>query len=144
MRIVMLVLGVVLFLAISGLLARFLTTENLEREDDLALLTAQASGNAKGMLALLSGCERRASCMATVEADASRLRRPGQVKILSLTSATAYTLTGGEGKTRIAWTVIGQLPVVQCVQVRREGSFISGISVKLLSVSRPIPKERSC
>lgn len=143
-RIALLAIAVLLFLAISGLLARFLTTENLEREDDLALIKAQASGDAKGMLAQLSGCGRSVSCLATVDANARSLRRFGQVKILSLTSATAYTLTGAQGKTRLAWTVIGQLPVVQCVEVRREGNFLAGISVKLLSVSRPISKEGTC
>ena len=41
-RIVLIALGVLLFLAISGVLARFLSTENVERDDDLALIEAQA------------------------------------------------------------------------------------------------------
>src|SRR5207302_1509932 len=101
--------------------------------------------------ALLSG--RRASHAAdtgapsvptAVRANASRLRRPGAVKILSLKSATAYSLSGARGKTRLAWTVIGRLPVVQCVEVRRTGSFLSGITVTLLSISAPIAGEADC
>ena len=75
---------------------------------------------------------------------ARRLRRPGAVKILSLKSRTAYSLTGAKGKTRLAWTVIGRLPVVQCVEVRRTGNPIAGIHIALLSLSAPIPNEADC
>ena len=40
--------------------------------------------------------------------------------------------------------MIGKLPVVQCVQVRRTGNFLTGIHVHLLSISRPIPNEDDC
>ncbi len=137
-------LAVVLFLLVSFLLARFLQTENVERDEVLAVLAAQAQGNASGMLAKLDGCSVRARCSATVRADAASLRRAGSVKILSLSSRTAYSLTGSTGATRVAWTVIGRLPVVQCVQVKRGGTFLGGISVKLLSISAPIPNEADC
>jgi len=143
-RIALIALAVVLFLALSGVLARFLTVENLERDEELALLQAQARGNASGMLAHLHGCRQDPSCVATVQADARTLRRPGAVKIVMLTSPTAYSLGGATGTTRLAWTVIGQFPVVQCVRVRREGSFLAGISLKLLSVSAPIAKTAEC
>lgn len=133
-----------LFLVISGELARFLSTENSERSDEEALIEAQARGDVNGMLKQLSGCSRSASCVATVRANASSLRRTGAVKILSLKSSTAYSLTGATGKTRLAWTVIGRLPVVQCVEVRRTGSFLSGINVTLLSLSAPISNEADC
>lgn len=137
-------MSVLVFLVISGLLARFLSTENSERSDEEALLQAQARGDVRGMLSQLSGCRESPSCVATVRTNASSLRRSGAVKILSLKSSTAYSLTGATGKTRLAWTVIGRLPVVQCVQVRRTGSFLSGISVTLLSLSAPIPNEGDC
>jgi hypothetical protein len=138
--------AVVLFLAVSGLLARFLSVENAERDDDLALIEAEARGDVSGMLDKLSGCRRRPSCVGAVRANASnpRLRRAGEVKILSLTSSTAYSLGGASGKTRLAWTVIGKLPVVQCIEVRRSGNFISGIDITLLSLSAPIPGEADC
>jgi hypothetical protein len=136
----------VLFLAVSFLLARFLSTENTERDADLALIQAQARGDVAGMLAQLSGCRASASCLALVRANAAnpRLRRPGAVKILSLKSSTAYSLTGASGKTRLAWTVIGRLPVVQCIQVRRSGNFFKGVTVTLLSLSAPISNEADC
>ena len=76
--------------------------------------------------------------------NASRLRRAGAVEIVSLKSATAYSLTGSTGKTRLAWTVIGRLPVVQCVDVRRTGNFLAGIHVQLIGLSRPIDNEGIC
>jgi hypothetical protein len=138
--------AVVLFVAVSFLLARFLSTENTERDDELALIQAQAKGDVPGMLALLSGCRERPSCVALVRTNASnpRLRRAGAVKILSIKSSTAYALTSTSGKTRLAWTVIGKLPVVQCVQVRRTGNFVEGMTISLLSLSAPIPNEADC
>jgi hypothetical protein len=137
-------LGLALFVAISLLLARFLATENAERDAILAVLRAQAAGDARAMLSKLDGCAAKQSCAAVVRADAASLRRHGAVKILLLNSKTAYSLGGSTGKTRVAWTVIGQLSVVQCVQVRRTGSFLTGMSVKLLSISARIPGESGC
>jgi hypothetical protein len=136
----------VLFLAISAGLARFLTTDNLERERDVALIQAEARGDALRMIELLHGCAKRPSCVATARQNAAdpRLRRGGDVKILSLASATANSPTGATGKTRVAWTVLGSTPVVQCVQVRRSGNALTGVDVKLLSLSRPIPNEADC
>jgi hypothetical protein len=138
------VLVVALFFAISGLLARFLSVENVERDDVVALLQAQAAGDPGGMLAELSGCRASASCVSSVRRNAAALRRAGSVKILSLTSPTAYSLAGSSGRTRVAWTVIGRLPTVQCVTVKRTGNFLTGISVALLSLSAPIPNEADC
>jgi len=96
------------------------------------------------MLKLLSGCRERPGCVTSVQANASRLRRPGAVKILSLKSRTAYSLGASTGRTRLAWTVIGRLPVVQCIEVRRSGNVLAGINVSLLSLSPPIPNEADC
>jgi hypothetical protein len=139
-------LGVVLFLVISFFLARFLSVENSERDADLALIEAEARGDSSGMIRRLSGCSSSPACLASVRANVAnpRLRRAGGVKILQLTSSTAYSLTGATGRTRLAWTVIGQLPVVQCIGVRRTGNALSGIKVALTSLSPPIPNEADC
>jgi hypothetical protein len=136
----------VLFLAISAWLARFLTTDNLEREKDVALIRAEARGDAASMIAQLDNCRSTPSCVQTATQNAGdpRLRRAGEVKILSLTSATANSPSGATGRTRVAWTVLGQTPVVQCVEVRRTGNALTGVDVKLLSLSRPIPNEADC
>jgi hypothetical protein len=125
-------------------LARFLSTENVERDDLLGLLRAEAAGDEQGMLARLEGCRANPRCVASVRADAAALRRPGSVKILSLTSRTAYSLTGASGPTRVAWTVLGQLPTVQCAQVRRSGNALTGVSVTLVSIGAAIPNEGDC
>jgi hypothetical protein len=125
-------------------LARFFSVENAERDDEAALIEAEVRGDANGMLAKLSGCRESPSCVANVQANASKLRHAGSPKILSLKSSTAYSLTGASGKTRLAWTVIGRLPVVQCVEVRRSGNALTGIDVALLTLSVPISNEADC
>jgi hypothetical protein len=137
-------LGLLLFITISAILARWLSVENIERDDVLGVLQAQAAGNAPRALALLHGCAQAAPCARLVRAEATVLRRPGQVKILDLVSPTGYTLTGATGRTRVAWDVPGRLPVVQCVTVRRSGNIVTGISVTLLALSRPIPNTADC
>lgn len=137
---------VLLLVVVGGILARFLSADNVERDADLALVQAQAEGNVAGMLDQLSGCRESPSCLAVVKADASnpRLRRQGSVKILQLESPTADSPFGDTGKTRLAWTVIGTLPVVQCVDVRRTGNFLTGIHVQLTGLSAPISNEGIC
>jgi hypothetical protein len=145
-RTILIAIGALLFLAISAWLARFLTTDNLEREEDVALIRAEARGDAAAIISRLENCRASPSCVATARQNAAdpRLRTSGEVKILSLTSATANSPGGATGKTRVAWTVLGQTPVVQCVDVRRTGNALTGVDVKLLSLSRPIPNEADC
>jgi hypothetical protein len=135
---------VLLFLAISGLLARYFSVENVERDDELALIEAETRGDASGVIDGLSGCRSSPACVALARANADSLRRPGAVKILSLKSTNSHSLTSSTGTTRLAWTVIGRLPVVQCFRVRRGGNFFKGITVTLLSLSAPIPNEADC
>jgi len=137
-------LGVVVFLAISFELARWLSLENVERAEIVKLLKLETNGNRSGMLADLHDCTP--SCQADVRFDARHLKRPGTVQILADQSATAYALTSGHGFTRVAWkSSRQQLPVVQCVVVQRTGNPISGLTVTLLRVSRPIyPTTADC
>jgi hypothetical protein len=142
----LLAVAFVVVLVVGALLARFLSAENAERGDDAALVQAEARGDLAGMLAQLSGCRASPSCLATAKADASdpRVRRSGAVKILQLESPTADSMSGATGRTRLAWTVIGTSPVVQCVDVRRTGNFLSGIHVQLIGISAPISGEGAC
>jgi len=145
-RRVLIGLGAVVFLVVSAGLARWLSTEGRERGAVADLLAAQARGDAAGMLGLLDpACAREARCRAGVEANARRLRRPGETKIIAYESATGYALGEAEGRTRVAWTVLDEgLPVVQCVTVRRGGSALSGRTVTLLAISAPVGNEASC
>jgi beta-lactamase class A len=136
-------LGAIVFLAISFLLARYLSTENRERDAVYALLRDQARGDAQAMLRRLDGCDAR--CRANVEADARRLKRAGDVKILAYGSATSYALGHAEGPTRVAWTIVNkQLPVVQCVQVERTGNVLAGATINLRRLSVPIDRQGTC
>jgi hypothetical protein len=135
--------GALVFLAISFELARYLTTENRERDAVYTLLQAQARGDAREMLSQLSACDPR--CRAAVAANAHRLRRAGKVRILAYDSATAYALGRATGPTRVAWTIIDrQLPVVQCVGVQRDGNVLAGRTIRLLRLSPPIDRQGTC
>jgi hypothetical protein len=141
-RITLIATVVVAFALISAILARWLQLENVERDDVLSLLRAQATGNAQSVLAKLHGCD--AACRAAVARDVATLRGPGNVQILARNSGTAYTLTTRTAQTRIAWKLPHRLPVVQCVLIRRKGNAVTGLSVTLLSLSAPIPSEADC
>lgn len=144
-RIALIACAALLFLAISFELARWLSTENRERDDVYALLSAQARGDLGGMLGRLDGCARRPACRATQARNARRLRRPGAVKIIAYDSATSYALGAATGLTRVAWTVIGRgLPVVQCVRVHRGGTALAGRSITLTGLSAPIGNQATC
>jgi hypothetical protein len=135
--------GVVLFLGVSFVLARYLNTENRERDAVYALLKDQARGDVPAMVKRLDDCDAR--CRAAAAANARRLARPGEVKILAYTSSTSYALGSQTGPTRVAWTIINrQLPVVQCVEVQRSGSVLTGLAINLRRLSVPIDRQGSC
>jgi hypothetical protein len=138
------VLGVVLFVAISGVAARFFSAENVERDHELIFLQAQAKGDVPGMLAQLPGCAANASCLATVKRNAASLRRAGTVLILSTQTTTNHSLSSSTGDTRIAWKAGGLFPVVQCIRVHRSGNFLTGIGISLVAVSAPIADTADC
>jgi hypothetical protein len=137
--------GLAAFLLISLGLARWLSTENDERDAIYAVLAAQARGDAPGMLARLDGCASVPGCAAAARRNADRLRRRGEVKILAYDSATSYALGAAHGETRVAWTVVDRgLPVVQCVEVDRGGTVLTGRTITLRRVSLPIDRQSSC
>ena len=133
-----------LFLAISVVLARYFSVENVERDDELALIEAQSRGDANGMIERIYRCRSSPACVAQARANADALRREGAVKILSVKSTNSHSVTSSTGTTRLAWTVIGRLPVVQCLKVRRRGSLFEGFTITVLSLSAPIPNEADC
>jgi hypothetical protein len=141
--IVFIAAGVIVFVTISFLLARYLSTENRERDAVYALLRDQARGDEQAMLKRLTACDAR--CRANVAYDTRRLKRAGDVKILAYTSSTSYALGHAEGPTRVAWTIVNrQLPVVQCVQVERTGNVLTGSAINLRRLSVPIDSTGAC
>ncbi len=94
-----------------------------------------------GMLASLSGCAARApsasrGCGPTLPTHAAPRGR-GQDPADSTRRRPTRSF-GATGTTRVAWTVIGTLPVVQCVDVQAHRQLPDGHRRQLLSISAPI------
>lgn len=142
-RIILIVIGVFVFLAISVLLARALSATGAERSAVLTLLRAQARGEDDRVLSRLPACAAEPACAASSRERTRRLRRPGKVRLLRFEPSVGLTLTRQSGIARVAWSAGGGRPVVQCVRVRREGPLTGG-GVELLSISEPIDGQASC
>jgi hypothetical protein len=134
---------VFVFLGVSLLLARGLTGAGNERSRVLALLEAQARGDAGAVLADLPACRAEPACAQVTRERVAQLERPGEVQILNYQPSVQIALTRQTGTGRVAWRAGRSLPVVQCVRVRRDGPLTGG-DVELLSISAPIGGEESC
>ncbi len=135
--------AVVLFAAASFLVARWLTTDGVERGKVERLLEAQARGDVDAMARELEGCF--AACRGRLERLARRLRKPGEeLSIARYDSETSRALGEDRGPTRVVWFLGDDLPTVQCVQVRRRGTPLTGPTVTLLRLSAPIGREAAC
>jgi hypothetical protein len=135
---------VVLFLAASFVVARWLSTENHERDQLFALVQAEAAHDTEGVLAQLDDCD--AACTAKVRAVVPHIPRGTDVRIALMESATAHTLGTAEGWTRLVWVPSQTArPLVQCVRVRRKGGPVTARSVSLLRLTAPLAdNESSC
>ena len=141
-RVALVLAAIAAFLVLSFFVARWLNTENVERNAVTDLLRAQARGDVTAMLRDLR-C-RDARCVAQARANARRLRSSGQLSIVFYESKTSHALGTKEGPTRVVWTTPGRLTTVQCVLVRRSGTPLSGTSVTLLRLSAPIDRQAPC
>jgi hypothetical protein len=127
----------IVFVALSFVVARFLTTENRERSRIYEVLRAEAAGDPARVLAHLDACD--AACATRVRAFTPKLRGAGAVKIARLDSRTSYSLGDDTGFSRVVWVAgVDARPVVQCVLVRRHGSPLTGRSVSLLRLTAPL------
>ena len=145
-NLILIALAAFAFIAISAVLARWLAAEGRERDTIVALIAAQAAGDADAMFEELDpSCARSAACAAQVRANARKLELDGKVKLLNLRSDTAYALGSATGPTRVVWAVLDEgLPTVQCLTVRRTGNALAGRSITVLDISAPIGRESSC
>jgi hypothetical protein len=143
-RVLLIGVGVAVFLAISVVLARWLSVENTERDKVVKLLDAQAKGDVASMLGQIDGCAKDPACVRTVRANASRLKDPGKVDIVAYESATSHALGAKTGPTRVVWKTPSRLTTVQCVEIRRTGNVLSGPSVTVTGLSEPIDREAAC
>jgi hypothetical protein len=141
---VLIAAAVVVFLAVSALLARVFSVDGAERSAITGLIQAEARGEASGMLTQIDGCSQSAACRVRVSQDAAALTRPGTVSSLQLQTSAGFSLGSTVGTARVAWKTPASLPIVQCVRVRRAGNALSGLRVHLLELSGRIPSDGSC
>lgn len=136
--------AVVLFLVISALLARVFSASSAEQSAITALVTDEARGDTNAVIADITGCRTVAACRLRASQNASSLAHPGAVSIIQLQPSTSFSIAGTRGFARVAWSVGGSLPIVQCVRVWRVGNAISGLHVQLHEVSRRIASDAAC
>jgi hypothetical protein len=135
---------VIVFLAISFVLARVLGASGAERSAVTHLIQAEARGDAAQVVHRIDGCADSRPCRTSAGANARRLRRTGEVQVLAYSPSTGFGIANTRGRARIAWRVAGKAPVVQCVDVRRAGNPITGLRVELLGLSAPIRSDAPC
>jgi hypothetical protein len=137
-------LGVLVFLAISTILARVLSVDGAERTAISGLLRAEARGDAPGIVARIYECGQQPACRRRAATNAASLRRSGRLVILSLNPSAGFSLSSTVGTARVAWRAGASLPVVQCVRVRRAGDALGGLRVELLEISPRIKSDTNC
>jgi hypothetical protein len=130
------------FVAVSVVVARWLSADGAERAAVERLLEAQSRGDAPAMARELARCD--AACEARLRGLAARLRGPGTTEIVRYDSGTSHALTSRTRPTRVVWQRRDTLPTVQCVAVQRTGSVLTGPRVRLLDLSAPIGREAGC
>lgn len=138
------VLALLVFLAISAVLARVFSIDGTEQTAITLLVKDEAAGNQSAMIGRIKGCDTNAACRARVATDAAKLRRSGTVSILQLQPSAGFSLTSTVGTARVAWRAGSTLPVVQCVRVRRGGDALTGFQVEILWLSRRIASDSNC
>ena len=135
--------AVVVFGAISVLVARWLTTDGVERAKVERLLEAQGRGDVDAMAREIEDCY--SECYDRLQRISRRVAKPGaDLRIARYDSKTSRALGEETGMTRVVWFLGDDLPTVQCVEVRRAGSPLTGPTVTLLRLSAPIPREAPC
>ena len=145
MKRALIIVAVLVVLAGSAVVARWINHDTAERARVVALLRDQLRGDAPAMLRRLEGCTD-AACVAVVRANARRLRRQAELKVALYQSQTAHALRSRTKFTRVVWFASGREAetTVQCVLVRREGNVFAGMTVSLLRLTAPIGRESSC
>ena len=143
-RIALVMLAVVVFGAISVLVARLLGASTAARDDVTELIKLQAQGDAAGVVRRIDGCRADRDCNARITAQVTRLRTTGRVQIVRVDDVANLSLGSHTDTARVVWKAGARLPTVQCVRVRRAGNPVAGYDVDVLSLSAPIGREASC
>ncbi len=136
--------AIVVFVAVSAILARVFSVDGAERAAITSLVQDEARGDVNQAVAQLQGCEHSAACRSSVEANVVALKTPGSVSILQIEPSAGFSLGSTLGTARVAWRAGSSLPIVQCVRVRRAGNALSGLRVELLEISKRIESDSVC
>jgi hypothetical protein len=137
-------LGVIVFLAISALLARAFTVGGAEDSTLTDLVRAEAAGRAAQIEATITGCRTDPACRVRVASNVAALRHPGEVQIAEINPSSNFSLGSTLGTARIAWVVGGSKPIVQCARVRHAGDVLSGFHIEVLKLSLRIKSDADC
>lgn len=135
--------AVFVFIGLSVLLARALGGPGTERAAVLAVIRAEARGDANTVLKHLPACAKEPACAQVTRERVQALRAPGRVEILAYDPSIRLALSETTGTGRVAWRAGTALPTVQCVRARRSGPLQGG-QVELLAISAPIGRESAC
>jgi hypothetical protein len=143
-KVTAIVFGGFVFIGMTLLLTRALVGAGNERAEVLALLRAQAAGDVQGVIEQLPECAMVPVCGRIAGERTARLKRPGEVEILTYKPSVQVAMVRTTAFARVAWrTELRQDPVVQCVRVEREGP-LNGAGVRLISIGDPIGGEAGC
>jgi hypothetical protein len=136
--------AIIVFLVVSALLARIFSANSAEQSAITSLVKDEARGDTGAVIGDIANCRASPTCRTRAGYNATTLKRPGAVSIIQIQPSTSFSIAGTLGTARVAWSVGGSLPIVQCVKVRRTGNAISGLKVDLLVVSRRIKSDTAC
>jgi hypothetical protein len=140
--ILLILAGVVLFVAISTILARVFSVDGAERAAVISLIQAEARGDQAGMIRQLYQCD--SACRSRVAYDATHYREAGKVETAEISPSAGFAFVSTIGTTRVAWFATDPKPVVQCFRVRRQGNALTGFSIRVLTISIRIPSSHYC
>ncbi len=141
---VLIALAILLFLAISAVLARAFSVDSAERSAITSLVQAEARGNQPAVFARIQDCSGSPDCRSRIAGEVASLRRPGALTILEIQASAGFSLGSTLGTARVAWRAGSSLPVVQCVRVKRAGNAISGLRVELLALTGRVESDADC
>ena len=144
-RITLVLIGVIVFVAGSLAMGRVLAARGAERSLLEGVIRDQAKGDSAALASGLPNCETGTKCRTQVDALVKKVSGPGKpLEILQITGGVGSGPGPAEGVARIAWHTGEDLPVVQCVVVKKSGSVVSGFSLEIVKVSNPIDREGAC
>ncbi len=143
-RIGLIAAAVVVFLALSILVGRFLGAATSVRDEATGIIKQQAGGDAIAVVRRISGCHTDSACIRRTVHQVRLLRTPGRVRIVRVDGVSSVGLGSRTDTVRVVWKAGRRLPTVQCVRVRRSGNPVTGYDVAVLSLGPVIGREAAC